>query len=47
MKIIMEILTLFTIDINRYISDIINKHKDKDVVDIDDEGVPTTGKDYI
>lgn len=46
-KIIIDILTFFTTDRNRYILDIIAKYKDKDTADIDEEGVPTTGKDYI
>jgi len=46
-NIISEISTFFTIDRKKFILEVIKNNKDVDVVYIDDEGVPTTGKDYI
>jgi len=46
-KVIAEILSLFTKERKKNILDRIHILKNKDVVEIDDEGVPTTGEDYI
>jgi hypothetical protein len=46
-KDIAKILAFYTIDRKRSILDRINKNKEIDIVYTDDEGVPTTGKDYI
>ncbi|MDD2904308.1 MAG: hypothetical protein PHU44_17920 [Syntrophales bacterium] len=47
MNFLSQVLGFYSIERKRSINNRINRYKDDDVVDFDDEGVPTTSHDYI